>query len=84
MMGAETKVYTDVHELIAELSRCTEVITTRLHATVAAWVAGVPTIKAIHYDHKIQDFQENCIFYNYPEAHALIKSQLDTAFSLIK
>lgn len=50
--------YTDPLLLHSFLSKAKVAITTRLHATVFAYLAGVPTIEPIAYDPKVTRFME--------------------------
>ena len=56
MMGQEVEVFTGARELLVELATAKRSYTTRLHATVAAWIAGVPDRRVLVYDQKVQHF----------------------------
>ncbi len=67
----------DPHELIEYLSCYRRVISTRLHATIAAHVAEVPTIEALHYDPKVTRFLEYAATGTAPFFAELIRTHFD-------
>ena len=83
-MMTESKLFTDGQYLINQLSGAKTVWSMRLHATVAAWVAGVKDIRALHYDPKIQHFFERVVTLNPAEAKNIINIHLDEIEVLCK
>ena len=57
-MGAGCVLFDNAENLVAELAKYETAIVTRLHAAVLAWAAGVPDIRPIVYDPKVQYFLE--------------------------
>ncbi len=71
------KVYSDAAQLIERLAETEVAITTRLHATVAAWIAGVPDIRPIIYDQKCAHFLDRAAAIDVPEAHEMMMRHLE-------
>lgn len=77
--GIETKkdavLYTDMQKLIDDLSGVQLCIATRLHAVVAAWIAGCD-IRPIRYDIKIDKFLERVEKETPQSARRIVKKHL--------
>jgi len=72
-----SKVFSDGKKLIEYLSEAEVAITTRLHATVAAWIAGVPDLRPVFYDPKCGHFFDRVASIDRAEAHELIMRHLE-------
>jgi hypothetical protein len=75
MGGAQA--FSDGKKLIEYLSEAEVAVTTRLHATVAAWIAGVPDIRPVIYDQKCAHFLDRAASIDQPEAHEMIMRHLE-------
>lgn len=73
----EARLFTDGAELVQTLRAAPRVITTRLHAAVAAWIAGVPNIHPIFYDPKVCHFFERVAGYKPYDARLMVEKHLD-------
>lgn len=73
----ESKVFESGQELIDYLAEAEVAYVTRLHALVAAWIAGVPDIRPIIYDPKCQHFLDRMRLFTPEEAHAKIMADLE-------
>ncbi len=76
-------VYTDAQQLVNDLTKYKEVVATRLHANVLAWVAGVPSIRPIVYDKKIYQFYHRVYGMTPEEARNIITEHLLCLQSLL-
>jgi polysaccharide pyruvyl transferase WcaK-like protein len=83
-MGDKARLFTDGQELIDYLSTCGTVYTDRLHATVAAWIAGVKDIRPLFYDPKICHFLEYARLYTPEEAQETLRKDLQSVIETIK
>lgn len=72
-----SKVFDDGKKLIEYLSETEIAVTTRLHATVAAWIAGVPDLRPVFYDPKCCHFFDRIAAIDRAEAHELIMRHLE-------
>lgn len=77
------KVYDDARKLLKDLSITETVYATRLHANVLAWVAGVPDIRPIAYDPKVDHFFERVKDLTPKKAKKIIDKHLYEIISMI-
>lgn len=71
------QVFDDGKKLIEHLSESEVAVTTRLHATVAAWIAGVPDVRPVIYDPKCAHFLDRAAAIDRHEAHETIMRHLE-------
>lgn len=76
-------VYTDAQLLINDLQGADIVYATRLHANVAAWVAGCKNIVKIGYDPKINHFYERVASLTPERARNIIHNHLNDICELL-
>jgi hypothetical protein len=69
-------LYTSMDALMRDLATAKTVYATRLHAVVAAWMAGVRDIRPIFYDQKICHFLEYAATMTPREAHRIVVDDL--------
>jgi len=74
-MGVEPVVYTDAKVLLADMAEAQQIVTTRLHANILAWMSGVPT-KTVMYDNKIQHFQDTVRGTSWNSIRQTLQSQI--------
>lgn len=71
------RVFDDGKKLLEYLSETEIAVTTRLHATVAAWIAGVPDVRPVIYDQKCAHFLDRAASIERGEAHDTIMRHLE-------
>lgn len=71
------QVFSDGKKLIEYLSEAEIAVTTRLHATVAAWIAGVPDLRPVIYDQKCAYFLDRAAAIDRHEAHETMMRHLE-------
>lgn len=76
-LGGETYIPKTGAELITYLSNVETAVVTRLHALVAATIAGVPDIRPIFYDAKCRHFLERMGTIGVQGAHDLMLKHLE-------
>lgn len=74
---AGAQVFDDGRKLIEYLSEAEVAVTTRLHATVAAWVAGVPDMRPVIYDPKCAHFLDRAASIDRIDAHDMMMRHLE-------
>lgn len=79
----EAYVYKNAQLLINDLHGADTVYATRLHANVAAWVAGCKDIRKIGYDPKIDHFYERVSDLTPERARNIIHNHLNEICSLV-
>lgn len=70
-------VFSDGKKLLEYLAEAEVAITTRLHATVAAWIAGVPDLRPVIYDPKCAHFLDRAASIDQTEAHDMMMRHLE-------
>lgn len=78
-MPEGTFCYNDGSALINDLSTAGVVFVTRLHAAVAAWIAGVRDIRVISYDPKVRHFLEYVNYYDVKDCQNILLSHVADA-----